>query len=317
MLIERMHPILASIMVCPCCGAVLKIETEKCSCSRDACKAQFPIRNEQPILINEKNSLFDIDDFQPGKDAFHRSKFMKLLAAAAPRLGLNVKAAENYRKLHDLLLSQNERPICLVIGCGEAGKGIQELVNDPHIDIINTDVNLGENVHIVADGHDLPFKNESFDAVIAQAVLEHVAEPNRVVQEIYRVLKSGGLVYAETPFMQQIHMGAYDFTRFTLLGHRRLFRHFSSIELGACCGPGMALAWAYAYFLMSFAPNKKFRKLLFNFARVTAFWLKYFDYFLTHTPCGLDAASGCYFLGRKSSEILDDRDLIALYPGWQ
>ena len=35
-----------------------------------------------------------------------------------------------------------------------------------------------------------------------------------------------GIVYAETPFMQQVHEGAYDFTRYTVLGHRYLFKKF-------------------------------------------------------------------------------------------
>ena len=44
----------------------------------------------------------------------------------------------------------------------------------------------------VADGHKLPFKNSSFDAVFALEVLEHVAEPEKVLREIYRVLKPQG-----------------------------------------------------------------------------------------------------------------------------
>jgi SAM-dependent methyltransferase len=38
-----------------------------------------------------------------------------------------------------------------------------------------------------------------------QAVLEHALDPPVVVAEIYRVLKPGGLVYADTPFMQRVH----------------------------------------------------------------------------------------------------------------
>ena len=55
------------------------------------------------------------------------------------------------------------------------------------------------------------------------------------------VYKDDGLVYADTPFMQQVHMGRYDFTRFTYLGHRRLFRKFEEIDSGAVSGPAMAL----------------------------------------------------------------------------
>lgn len=45
---------------------------------------------------------------------------------------------------------------------------------------------------MVADAHKLPFKNASFDGVVALEVLEHVASPERVLREIKRVLKKGG-----------------------------------------------------------------------------------------------------------------------------
>ena len=79
---------------------------------------------------------------------------------------------------------------------------------------------------LICDANDIPFENGSFDGVVLQAALEHVADPYRCVEETHRVLKEKGLVYAETAFMQQVHGGRYDFTRFTRLGHRRLFRRF-------------------------------------------------------------------------------------------
>lgn len=44
----------------------------------------------------------------------------------------------------------------------------------------------------VADGHKLNFKSSSFDTATALEVLEHVAEPEKVLREIYRILKPGG-----------------------------------------------------------------------------------------------------------------------------
>jgi hypothetical protein len=123
-------------------------------------------------------------------------------------------------------------------------------------------------------------------------------------------------VYAETPFVQQVHMGQHDFTRFTHLGHRRLFRAFDEIESGAVCGPGVALAWSYQYFLMSFARSRVSRGLLIVFSNLTAFFLKYFDDFLLSKPGALDAASSLYFMGRKSETMLDDKDLVQQYRGW-
>ena len=161
----------------------------------------------------------------------------------------------------------------------------------------------------------LSFEDGSFAGVIVQAVLEHVVDPYRCVEEIHRVLNEQGVVYAETPFMQQVHGGRYDFTRFTHLGHRRLFRRFEEIESGAVAGPGVALAWAYQYFLLSWASTRLWRTLLRNVARLTSFYLKYFDYYLMRKPGALDAASCCYFMGRKSEHILSDNELLKLYKG--
>jgi len=181
--------------------------------------------------------------------------------------------------------------------------------------LVATDVSFGPLTVLVCDAHDIPFEDETFDGVIVQAVLEHVVDPYRCVEEIYRVLKQRGLVYAETPFMQQVHMGRYDFTRFTHSGHRRVFRRFDEVASGPVAGPGMALAWSYEYFLLSFTTSRPLRGVLRGFARLTSFYLKYFDYYLVGRPATIDAASGFYFLGRKAQGVLPDRELIQYYKG--
>ena len=70
-----------------------------------------------------------------------------------------------------------------------------------------------------------------------------------MVAEIHRVMKASGYVYAETPFMQQVHEGAYDFTRFTVLGHRYLFKDFDSIIIGGNGGSGEVLSWSIKHFV--------------------------------------------------------------------
>jgi ubiquinone/menaquinone biosynthesis C-methylase UbiE len=191
------------------------------------------------------------------------------------------------------------------------------LLASREIELIETDVGFGERTMLVCDAHDLPFIDNSFDGVVIQAVLEHVVDPFRCVEEIHRVLKADGLVYAETPFMQQVHLGPYDFTRFTHLGHRRLFRRFDEIDSGPVAGPGTVLGWSYEHFLLSFVSGTMPRLLVKVFARLTGSWLKYLDKLVEGRPGALDAASGYYFLGRKSEHTLHDRELIKLYRGAQ
>ena len=140
-------------------------------------------------------------------------------------------------------------------------------------------------------------------------------DPSRSVEEIHRVLKDAGLVYAETPFMQQVHGGRYDFMRFTHLGHQRLFRRFTEIKSGVVCGPGMALAWAWNYFALSTVTSRTGRAFAHFVTRLTASWLTSFDAALVRKPGAYDAAAGYYLLGRRSDEVLSDRKLITLYRG--
>ena len=181
--------------------------------------------------------------------------------------------------------------------------------------MVETDVAFGPRTNLICDAHDIPFQDSSFDAVIIQAVLEHVADPYRCVEEIYRVLNDGGYVFADTPFMQQVHMRQYDFTRFTFLGHRRLFRRFEELYSGVSGGPGMAFSWSYQYFLLSFASSPSFRKFIIFFSNLTSFFLKYFDYFLIKKDGAVDAASSFYFIGKKSNLVLSDRELVKQYKG--
>jgi len=228
-----------------------------------------------------------------------------------------VKGKANYQKFTELLVKQNENPKVLIVGGSVVGQGMEALFSDPSIELIETDVAFGPRISVICDAHNMPFDNSSFDGVIVQAVLEHVVDPIRCVEEIHRVLKNDGLVYSETPFIQQVHLGKYDFTRFTHLGHRRLFRKFEEICSGPVCGSGMALAWSYQYFLLSFVKASAARAFVKLFARITSFWLKYFDYYLINKSGTFDAASGYYFMGTKSEQVLSDRELLTLYRGAQ
>jgi SAM-dependent methyltransferase len=205
----------------------------------------------------------------------------------------------------------------LVVGSSVKGEGMEPLFSTPALELVETDVAFGADVSVICDAHDLPFAENSFDGVVIQAVLEHVVDPYRCVAEVHRVLQPAGVVYSETPFMQQVHLGRYDFTRFTHLGHQRLFRNFTEVASGPVCGSGMALAWSYQYFLLSFVKSPTARALMKVIARLTGFWLKYFDYLTIDRAGSYDAASGYYFLGTKSDRTLSDRELLAQYKGAQ
>ena len=52
---------------------------------------------------------------------------------------------------------------------------------------------------VAANASSIPYDSETFDVVFADNVMEHLSEPEKVFQEIYRVLKPGGVVLFKTP----------------------------------------------------------------------------------------------------------------------
>src|SRR5438876_5963516 len=303
---------------CPICKAKLELHDEYYQCQNSECNILFPIINDIPILIDDDSSIFSINDFINQHDTtfyLHQNKLEQVVARFVPKIDRNIKGRQNYNKLTKLLLSQSSAPKVLVIGGSILGTGIDVILKNSSIEFVESDVTFGPRTILMCDAHNIPFEDNSFDGVIVQAVPEHVVDPWRCVEEIHRILKEDGLVYAETPFMQQVHGGRFDFTRFTHLGHRRLFRKFDEICSGAVSGPASALALAYEYFLLSFVTSRGLRIFLRGFARMSAFWLKYVDRYLSHRPGTFDAATGYYFMGSKRARPIPDRELVGLYRG--
>ncbi len=58
-------------------------------------------------------------------------------------------------------------------------------------------------------GESLPFADESFDVVYSANVLEHTADPERVLGESLRVLRDGGLLHMEMPNYLSYFEGHY------------------------------------------------------------------------------------------------------------
>ncbi|MEO7536132.1 MAG: methyltransferase domain-containing protein [Ferruginibacter sp.] len=222
------------------------------------------------------------------------------------------RVLESLRKI----LSALPSAIVLVVGGGQQRQWLNDRLGaGESVRMVYSDIDTNADVDLFCDGHDLPFTDNVFDAVVTTAVLEHVLYPERVVSEIHRVLKTGGKVYSELPFIQQVHEGAYDFTRYTLSGHRRLLNGFAEIESGMVAGPGTAMVWTIENFALAFITRPALRTAAKGLVRLMFFWMKYFDLLLKNRPEAIDGASCTYFFGSKIESRIEDATIIDRYTG--
>ncbi len=94
------------------------------------------------------------------------------------------------------------------------------------------------------DGNMMPFKDNSFDTLMATEVLEHCPDTQQIINEMKRVLKPGGLIFFTVPFLWNLHEVPHDEYRFTPFALQRIFKECSmeEIELFAHGGWNMSMA---------------------------------------------------------------------------
>lgn len=153
---------------------------------------------------------------------------------------------------------------------------------------------------IIGDAQNLPIKSSSVDLTISIAVLEHLKEPYRAIQEMERVLKKEGEIYIEIPFLQPYHASPNDYYRATLSGLKHWCRRFKEVTSGVCVGPGSAVAWLeIEYVKLWFGKIPLFGILAELLFRAWSLPLKYLDRFLIGKSEAHIGASAIYFHGKK------------------
>lgn len=185
------------------------------------------------------NSIDETLDMLSNEDKFNWDKFVKIINVVnedkkwlsqyenASNLRARIKIHEIYSTnkygwmewfFHELSFNKNCR--ILEIGCGDGSLWLKNLSKIPEgVEITLTDFSSGmikdaksnlksfkgNMTFKVADVLNIPFSNESFDIVIANHMLYHVADKEKALSEIYRVLKKQGKFYASTVGKKHLH----------------------------------------------------------------------------------------------------------------
>ena len=97
----------------------------------------------------------------------------------------------------------------------------------PTMEYMGCDMREGIGVDRVLDLHNIDLPSESVGTVLIMDTLEHIAYPVRALEEVFRILKSDGLVIISSHMNFPIHGFPNDYWRFTPEGFRVLLKPFS------------------------------------------------------------------------------------------
>ena len=188
------------------------------------------IRNFKEILkgtpIEEKNGVFYFHhppaDMAPSRDQ-----------NPADKSTWSYWRKQNYLFFEKELSALPKNSVLVDLGAGQSD--FAELTSVFNLCAVDLYPYLG--VNIVCDFQNgIPLKDASADVVMLSNVLEHVPEPNTLLQECHRILKPGGILLGAVPFMIQIHQRPYDFYRYTHMNleymlHEHAFKNASVIPV--------------------------------------------------------------------------------------
>ena len=117
-----------------------------------------------------------------------------------------------FRSQVSQLADDANRVLDLGAGGGESFNRLSKIV--PGLDYTGLDIESSPEVarrqrddlrFVTYDGENIPFDDESFDAVFCKQVLEHVRRPDSVIAEVARILKPGGLFVGSVSQLEPYH----------------------------------------------------------------------------------------------------------------
>ena len=299
----RLRP-LAGRLACPQCRAVLREAPNGLCCT--ACGAQYPVRAGVPFLLGEASLAMRAAEIGSDTGQAMVAEYHTAARSIQPtgRLAQLLKPPQlmyhpdpGLTAPHSAALFDHSGPNTTVLNVG--GGPHRYRAGD-----VALNLDAFRNVDVVGDAHAIPFLDGSFDSVFSVAVLEHVRNPWTVAREMVRVLRPGGLLYAEAPFIFFFHGYPNDFTRFTREGMRQLFGDLEDVTVGLTNGPVSASLQTVNMLLQFLVPARLpwLLKVMRGIYGWTVFPLKYLDRRLIGREDAHILAGGIWLRGRKKAE---------------
>ena len=299
--LERLRPLVPHL-ICPACGNGVTECEDEFSCSN--CSARYPIVNGCPVLMTPESEDGFVRDWNSEAGRQMLAEYAARAETVEPG---TLSKMVSWLRPPEVMYRYNpdlRGPPTDVIFARESSQLMLNVGGGPHRESdFEFTLNLRpfHNVDIAANAERIPLADNSFDVVYSLAVLEHVSNPETVVAEMFRVLKPGGRLYAEIPFIFFFHGYPADYTRYTLQGMEKLFAEFEEKQFGMSYGPVSATLQCGNMLIPLLVPERYriLRKLASGLYRWLLFPLKYLDKRLRHHPDAHTVAGGFYVMAQK------------------
>jgi SAM-dependent methyltransferase len=262
---------LQSILRCPRCHGRLDRTEAGIACA--ACNVEFPCRGGRPDFANAAPVETEDAAFQQER-MHHRS-----LRGRLYDLGQRYITSEYEPHDHRAAFLAGLPPNATIV---EFGSGNRRLSDE----IINIDLFPFPNVDVTADIEHTPIADDSVDYLILDSVIEHVPNPQAVVEEVRRVLRPGGKLLCINPFLFPYHGYPAHYCNFTRDGMQHLLRNFAAVTVEPHYGPTSALInIAAEYVAVSIAGQQRTVYLSVRALMLLAIgWARFLDRWLIRAP---------------------------------
>jgi SAM-dependent methyltransferase len=176
----------------------------------------------------------------------------------------------------------------------------------PGSKVVCVDREEGRGVDLVADAHNLVMvADDSVDLVLCIDVLNYVKYPPKVMDEIFRILKPGGIIYINVPFIHPLDQSASDLHRFSYKGLAVLCENFECVDSGFNRGPASTMHHLMVHFMaILFCFNStKLYGVNIDIFKWLLFWVKYLDKIVARYDVARVIHNAAYYIGRKPEVV--------------
>jgi len=205
----------SEILRCPKCVGELAIVRKEVSCK--ICGVQYPITDSGIIDMRLKTPKSVTLKMTIGEAKLNSATKFGILS---PNPDPEVQYSPSELPVHLPLIMAGYIPkaktthsLCLDLGCG-AGE-YREAIEKAGYQWVGFDYQ-NPNAPLWADGHAIPFPDNTFDFIMSLAVLEHIQFPPVMLREVHRVLKPGGVFLGSVTYLVPFHDSAsfYNMTHY-------------------------------------------------------------------------------------------------------